>query len=64
MKSGARTMNNVIDLHPTETTECQEIEYTPMNYIMALLNPDYPPVVNGRKMTEHEIVEYLRQCVC
>lgn len=56
-------MNNVIDLHPVETIEGEEMEYTPMNYIMAMLNPDYPPVVDGREMTDHEIVEYLRQCV-
>lgn len=56
-------MNNVIDLHPVETIDGEEMEYTPMNYIMALLNPDYPPVVDGREMTDHEIVEYLRQCV-
>ena len=54
---------NVIELHPTETEELDEMEYTPMNYIMALLNPDHPPVVDGREMTDHEIVEYLRQCV-
>ncbi|GHN50839.1 hypothetical protein [Lactobacillus delbrueckii] len=54
---------NVIQLHPIETEEVEEMEYTPMNYIMALLNPDYPPVVDGREMTDHEIVEYLRQCV-
>lgn len=54
---------NVIELHPTENEEFDEMEYTPMNYIMALLNPDYPPVVDGREMTDHEIVEYLRQCV-
>lgn len=56
-------MNNIVQLHPTETEELDEMEYTPMNYIMALLNPDYPPVVDGREMTDHEIVEYLRQCV-
>lgn len=56
-------MDNVIELHPTETIEDEEMEYTPMNYIMAFLNPDYPPVVDGREMTDHEIVEYLRQCV-
>lgn len=56
-------MNNVIDLHPVETIDGEEMEYTPMNYIMALLNPDHPPVVDGREMTDHEIVEYLRQCV-
>lgn len=54
---------NVIQLHPTETEELDEIEYTPMNYIMALLNPDYPPVVDGRELTDREILEYLRQCV-
>lgn len=56
-------MNNVIELHPTETIEGEEIEYTPMNYIMALLNPDYPPVVDGRELTDREILEHLRQCV-
>lgn len=56
-------MNNIVQLHPTETGEVDEMEYTPMNYIMALLNPDHPPVVDGREMTDHEIVEYLRQCV-
>lgn len=56
-------MNNIVQLHPTETGEVDEMEYTPMNYIMALLNPNYPPVVDGREMTDHEIVEYLRQCV-
>ncbi|MFB6006006.1 hypothetical protein [Lactobacillus delbrueckii] len=55
---------NVIQLHPTETEEeLDEMEYTPMNYIMALLNPDHPPVVDGREMTDYEILEYLRQCV-
>lgn len=55
---------NVIQLHPTETEEeMEEMEYTPMNYIMALLNPDHPPVVDGREMTDYEILEYLRQCV-
>lgn len=63
MKSGARTLNNVIDLHPVETIEGEEMEYTFDNLIMALLNPNYPPVVDGREMTDHEIVEYLRQCV-
>ena len=56
-------MNNVIDLYPKKTIEGEEMEYTPMNYIMAFLNPNYPPVVDGREMTEHEILEYLRQCV-
>ncbi|MCD5531029.1 hypothetical protein LOB43_02615 [Lactobacillus delbrueckii subsp. lactis] len=56
-------MNNVIDLHPVETIEGEEMEYTFDNLIMALLNPDHPPVVGGREMTDHEIVEYLRQCV-
>lgn len=56
-------MTNIVQLHPTETEELEEIEYTPMNYIMALLNPDHPPVVDGREMTDYEILEYLRQCV-
>lgn len=56
-------MNNVIELRPTETIEGEEIEHTSMNYIMALLNPDYPPVVDGRELTDREILEYLRQCV-
>ncbi len=63
MKSGARTMNNVIDLYPKKTEEVEEMEYTPMNYIMALLNPDHPPVVDGREMTDYEILECLRQCI-
>jgi hypothetical protein len=63
MKSGGRTMNNIVQLHPTETEEMEEMEYTPMNYIIALLNPDHPPVVDGREMTDYEILEYLRQCV-
>lgn len=54
---------NVIQLHPTETGEVDDMEYTPENLIMALLNPEYPPVVDGREMTDHEILEYLRQCV-
>lgn len=54
---------NVIELHPVEAIDGQEMEYTFENLAMALLNPDYPPVVDGRKMTDHEIVEYLRQCV-
>lgn len=56
-------MNNVIDLHPAETIEGEKLEYTFENMVMALLNPDYPPMVDGREMTDHEIVEYLRQCV-
>lgn len=56
-------MNNVIKLYPPEIIEGEEMEYTPMNYIMALLNPDYPPVVDGRELTDREILEYLRQCV-
>lgn len=56
-------MKNVIDLHPVKNIDDQEMEYTPMNYIMAFLNPDHPPVVDGREMTDHEILEYLRQCV-
>lgn len=56
-------MNNVIDLHPTKTIEGEELEYTFENMVMALLNPDFPPVVNGKKMTDHEILECLRQCV-
>lgn len=57
-------MDNVIKLPTVKTKEeDEEMEYTPMNYIMAFLNPDYPPVVDGREMTDHEIVEYLRQCV-
>lgn len=56
-------MKNVIDLYPKKNEEVEEMEYTPMNYIMAFLNPDYPPVINGREMTDHEILEWLRQCV-
>lgn len=52
---------NIVQLHPTETEEL--MEYTPENLIMALLNPENPPVVDGREMTDHEIVEWLRQCV-
>lgn len=63
MKSGARTLNNVINLHPVEAIDGQEMEYTFENLVMALLNPDYPPVVDGREMTDHEILEWLRQCV-
>ena len=48
---------NLIELHPTQTIEGEEMEYTPMNYIMALLNPDHPPVVDGREMTDTK--EYL-----
>lgn len=57
-------MDNVLKLPTAKTEEeLDEIEYTPMNYIMAFLNPDHPPVVDGREMTDHEILEYLRQCV-
>lgn len=57
-------MNNVLKLPTVKTEEeVDEIEYTPMNYIMAFLNPDHPPVVDGREMTDHEIIEWLRQCV-
>ena len=30
---------NVIELHTTKTEEVEEMEYTPENLIMALLNP-------------------------
>lgn len=57
-------MDNVLKLPTVKTEEeLDEMEYTPMNYIMAFLNPDHPPVVDGREMTDHEIVEWLRQCV-
>ena len=56
-------MNNVIQLHQAETIEGEELEYSFENMVMALLNPDHPPVVDGREMTDHEIIEWLRQCV-